>query len=671
MRKTIYLILAANLLLAACQREALPSDSEALLFSASVAPMAGEESDNIGESGTKTGEATKATLYNAFSAIRSQTMYIWAYHHDSPYTAMFENKAATYNSTLSRWQLTEEQMWKKDVAADFFAGVCIPSSGASVTATHGGVTYTVSDISEAQTDALLGLAINRDKANSTDKGTVSLSFSHPYAAVKVKVNDMKEATTITGIELSDIYKSGSATLASESKDANDIQQFVWNTSGSEDGSVSLTGLSLTAGQTSEPLLVIPQTFSAKTARLTVSTNIGNFTAEITSGFWTAGYITTYSVSISPIGVFTVSVESMGGTEDLYANYPVVSSCPISFGTLDVASATPATKSLDPTTDLMLSSFGLYAGFSKNSFDAASNASNYIQNTHYTKDTDSESSPYGQYSANPADYWAANGNVSFFAYAPYGVDVVPSDDYSSGNLSLVYTNPNDDISNQPDLLIAPPVKNKTASDGTVSLDFNHAMCMLEFYACFNAEDINRFPYDVKIEKITLDGAISKGKFTFADSSPYVVWDSSYSEVERDSYEISRKESHIFDQYLPYYGDSVNTSPAASLSGHNCAINSEGVKVNALMGRIFMIPQTFAANTIKLTVNYSWWESGESINNQESEICLPATTWLPAKTYNYHFIIDIKKFSEIKLSGGSGWTVEDWVDSGNSAPSTTIE
>ena len=298
-------ILTAILLLAAfagCQREALPSDGEPLTFSVSVAPMAGENGD-------KTGESTKATLYNTLDldAIRSQTMNVWAYQHDAPYTAMFENKEATYNSTLSKWQLSEEQMWKKNVAADFFASACIPSSYASVTANHSGITYSVTDITKAQTDALLGLAINQDKANSTDSGSVALKFSHPYAAVKVKVGTMEGVSSISKIEFSGIYGSGNTTLAGVNEDSNNIQQYSWDTTDSENATLSLTDLTLTG--TSDALLVIPQTLSTKSATLTVTTDLNiRLTCNISTGEWKAGYVTTYKINISAIGI-TVTVDS--------------------------------------------------------------------------------------------------------------------------------------------------------------------------------------------------------------------------------------------------------------------------------------------------------------------------------------------------------------------------
>ena len=278
------------LTLAGCQREEQPSQSETLSFSASVAPMAGET-------------GTKATLYDNLDAIQGQTMKIWAYQHASPYTAMFEDEDATYNSTLSKWQLTEEQMWKKDVAADFFASACIPSNGASATVDHSGITYTVSDISTAQTDALLGLAVDQDN----NKGSVALKFSHPYAAVKVKVGTMEGVSSISKIEFSGIYGSGSTTLASVSEDSNNIQQYSWDTTDSENATLSLTGLTLTG--TSDALLVIPQDLSAKNATLAVTTDLGTpLTCNITTGEWKAGYVTTYKINISAIAI-TVTVDT--------------------------------------------------------------------------------------------------------------------------------------------------------------------------------------------------------------------------------------------------------------------------------------------------------------------------------------------------------------------------
>ena len=282
--KQIIAAIAFILAFASCQREEMPAEGGEMAFSVSVAQMAGE------------GAATKATLYNSFTDIQDETIYVSAYKH-SDNEEVFASQPVTYSSTTSKWTLTNEQIWKENVAYDFFATANIPASGATKTVSgSAGITYTVSDITAAQSDALLGLALSQNKANSIDTGTVALAFSHPYASVVVKAGSL--SGNITSISLKGVYASGKTSLSAVTDtDSDSVQDYSWTNLGNPNATLSRTGISIAPGSSADAFVVIPQDLSSDSVILTITTSDNkSYSKVISTGEWKAGYTTTYTLS---------------------------------------------------------------------------------------------------------------------------------------------------------------------------------------------------------------------------------------------------------------------------------------------------------------------------------------------------------------------------------------
>lgn len=110
------------------------------------------------------------------------------------------------------------------------------------------------------------------------------------------------------------------------------------------------------------------------------------------------------------------------------------------------------------------------------------------------------------------YWpeSSTDRVSFVAYAPYATainGITLSSVSQSGYPRLNYFANNTDITKQVDLCYAPPILNKTVSDGVISFGFKHALTKITFTAK------SHYDYDTiigyKIKSIKLTNVITKG------------------------------------------------------------------------------------------------------------------------------------------------------------------
>ena len=118
----------------------------------------------------------------------------------------------------------------------------------------------------------------------------------------------------------------------------------------------------------------------------------------------------------------------------------------------------------------LPSLGVLAYFTQGSgFNAASSTPNFMYNQIVTQGS-------GSWEYTPTKYWPANSNdkLTFFAYAPHdatGLTLPGSTD--AGYPSFTYQVQATEAA-QTDLLLAKPVPDKTASNGTVNFSFKHAL-----------------------------------------------------------------------------------------------------------------------------------------------------------------------------------------------------
>lgn len=175
------------------------------------------------------------------------------------------------------------------------------------------------------------------------------------------------------------------------------------------------------------------------------------------------------------------------------------------------------------------------------------------------------------------YWpeSSTDKVSFVAYAPYATadnGITPSSVSHSGYPILNYFASNSDITKQVDLCYAPPVLNKTASDGVINFGFKHALTKITFSAK------SHYDYDTivgyKIKSIKLTNIITKGEL-FLGTTP--TWTPSSSATDTGSYFLT-----IGNQ----------------LKDLKLGLNYQGINNDDAF--LMLIPQTFDAINTKLEI-----------------------------------------------------------------------
>lgn len=152
-----------------------------------------------------------------------------------------------------------------------------------------------------------------------------------------------------------------------------------------------------------------------------------------------------------------------------------------------------TRGTDLTAD-NLPSFGVLAYFTQGGeFNPATSTPNFMYNRKVEKNGGSA------WTYSPLMYWPANENdkISFFAYAPHNpTGLALSASSAQGYPVLTYTVPETEAE-QSDLLLARPVANRTAADGTVSFPFSHVLTRV----ILNVEAGEGFP-DVTINSLSI-------------------------------------------------------------------------------------------------------------------------------------------------------------------------
>ena len=328
------------------------------------------------------------------------------------------------------------------------------------------------------------------------------------------------------------------------------------------------------------------------------------------------------------------VMAVSCSKEQTAGIPAPSDSPVVFLAGTATEDAARTKSQNAITTESLSSFGLYAGWSSGNFSSSTDkANNYASNLQYVKDGSSYTG------SSKSCYWPKNGNLSFFAYAPYGASVTPPSTYDKGMLAVEFS-VNDNVTNQTDFVIATPVMNQTSSAGSVNLAFHHTLCQVDFYVNYSGTVPSG--YNMIVDKITLSNLVFKDVLTFSDSSPYFSWGGTTS--SKKAFSISRNAAEIKYEAVPTQGS-----------------NSSGIKVTSELGVMFMIPQSIAADDVTITVDYCWTTSeGATVASFSDSAQLPAATWQTGRVENYHITIDQRANSQLLISHDSTYAIQAWQD-----------
>ena len=112
-------------------------------------------------------------------------------------------------------------------------------------------------------------------------------------------------------------------------------------------------------------------------------------------------------------------------------------------------------------------------------------------------------------------WPLDGSVSFYAYAPYNetsLSLQGSDDFVK-NKTIRYTANTDDLSKQPDLIVAKSESNaftSSTANKAVGLSFNHALTAITF-------SISADMIPGKVKSITVSGVYGQGDYDLSKAS----------------------------------------------------------------------------------------------------------------------------------------------------------
>lgn len=247
---------------------------------------------------------TKADLLNSGSSIPDNKFTLYAWEGADKW---IDGKTAEYKS--DKWTLPSSYSLNKDSDYSFLAYANMPTSGASISmpsAKTGDVKFSVSDISAAQKDVLIGKG---SKTHPITDGNVDISFSHPYSSVKFKLGNVDGVAKVTGVSLTGVYETGFSTITSDETD------YSWTVPEIAGATISVSGLNVTSGDITS-FVVIPQTLSTKQAVITVtyvnsSSETKTMTKLLNTGSWTAGNTTVYT--IDRVGSISATVSADGKT----------------------------------------------------------------------------------------------------------------------------------------------------------------------------------------------------------------------------------------------------------------------------------------------------------------------------------------------------------------------
>ena len=278
----------------------------------------------------------------------------------------------------------------------------------------------------------------------------------------------------------------------------------------------------------------------------------------------------------------------------------------------------------------LPSLGVLAYFTQGSgFNAASSTPNFMYNQIVTRGS-------GSWEYTPTKYWPANSNdkLTFFAYAPHnatGLTLPGSTD--AGYPSFTYQVQATEAA-QADLLLAKPVPDKTASDGTVNFSFKHALTRV----VLNVEAGSGFT-GVSINSLSIQTKKS-GTVAFRSVTSPTDW---------------MQWSNIAS------GAGNDISCTATLPSSSNTITAGTTRKIATF---FLLPVAAAGATSEsATLSFTYTMNGVGDTRTVTDLALPSMTdWLPSTSIAYNLKIsrDAVTAEVSSISVWSGTTVD--VDKG---------
>ena len=187
-------------------------------------------------------------------------------------------------------------------------------------------------------------------------------------------------------------------------------------------------------------------------------------------------------------------------------------------------------------------------------------------------------------------WPLDGSVSFYAYAPYNdasLSLQGSDDFVK-NKTIRYTANTDDLSKQPDLIVAKSESNaftSSTANKAVGLSFRHALTAITF-------SISADMIPGKVKSITVSGVYGQGDYDFSNAS----W---VSLASPSTYVIKPNDA------------SVNAGESKALTDKNSALMMIPQKLGPDANVSMVFNDGAKDKTVSFSLNGTSWTAGKHI------------------------------------------------------------
>lgn len=261
--------------------------------------------------------STRADLLHVPADVTSKKLVLYAWEGSSNW---MDGDTVTYSS--GKWNVKGgNPVMKRTENYSFLSYVNAPASGASLETPSGkddSITFKVTDISQAQTDVLLG----SETVSNPESGDITIDYSHPYASVAFKLGNAYGVSNVKAISLTGVYASGQTSYSISSEtDAKGVVKYTWTDLGKANATLEQTGLDKALGDTIFTFLVIPQVLTSKQAVVTITDKDNNsYAKQLNTNAWVAGYTTTYTLDrygTVEINVTSAPTISNSGETTLY------------------------------------------------------------------------------------------------------------------------------------------------------------------------------------------------------------------------------------------------------------------------------------------------------------------------------------------------------------------
>ena len=322
--------------------------------------------------------------------------------------------------------------------------------------------------------------------------------------------------------------------------------------------------------------------------------------------------------------------------------------------------TQQTKGL-PETDsdeLRSTGFGVFAWmYPKGSyFEGTASSVQYIDNARGGYSFTESGTDY--WTLTPTTYWPAGQKLSFFAYAPWqntsGTTLnMPVNDGADVYPRGTYTVPSN-VSMQPDFCLAEPVLNRSSSQGSVPLVFNHALTRVLFYMNAHGDVYPGIGRYYKVTSLSIHNVVGSNSFTLGTGENGFTWD----RLQRTdlsnrtaSYDLSVAGGTLVDSVMPFVWE---VESETGFDKYLCLNGTED-------GSLYMLPQPMTtAAYVSFVVSafgsdgmggYTWIEDLPVATVPLPEI----TVWQPGRTVAYILSYDSTSYDDLKFSVNiSPWT-----------------